>query len=458
MQVFWHRDDLRRTDNVGLTAAADGGEPVQPLIIDDAARDAERGRRAAELHRRGMAALVTSYRADDIKVVCAAGDPAEVIDGFVGEQPATVVHCNRVDTPVGRARTDAVAAVCTARGIDLEVHVDHVLVDPATLASSYPSYSAFRRAWQREPIIEPTAAPPAGAFDGIDRGAPSERVGAAIDLPTAGEAAAMAQLDAFVTTALPAYADRRDDLEGAVADAIGPVSELSPYLARGMIGARTVYAAAAPGDDRGARKFRDELCWREFYQHLLFHNPQLPFEDYRTDQGAIAWREDEPGLAAWMAGMTGYPLVDAGMRQLAERGYIHNRPRQVAASFLCKHLLVDWRVGMAHFADLLTDHDVASNAGNWQWIGSTGTDTVRCRIFDPVAQARKYDPTGAFIRRWVPELRALETDAIINWPTLEAAQREQLAPSYAHPIVDRDAAYDRAQRVVTAAVESQQTG
>ena len=457
MQVFWHRDDLRRTDNVGLSTAATGEEPVQPLVIEDAARDAERGRRAAVLHRRGMAALVTSYRADGVGVICAAGEPAEVIDALVSEQSITAVHCNRVDTPVGRARTDAVAAVCAAQGIDLEVHVDHVLVDPATLASGYPSYSAFRRAWQSEPISDPTPAPPAADFDGIDRGSLSERSRTAIDLPTAGEAAAMAQLDAFVTTALPAYAERRDDLEGAVVDAIGPVSELSPYLARGMIGVRTVYAAAAPGDERGARKFRDELCWRDFYQHLLFHNPQLPFEDYRTDQGPIAWRDDERGLAAWVAGMTGYPLVDAGMRQLAERGYIHNRPRQVAASFLCKHLLVDWRVGAAHFADLLTDHDVASNAGNWQWIASTGTDTVRCRIFDPVAQARKYDPTAAFIRHWVPELQAVEADAIISWPTLEAAQRERLAPSYAQPIVGRDAAYERAQQVVTAAVESDPT-
>jgi len=458
MQLFWHRDDLRRTDNVGLSAAAVAAERVQPLIVTDVVRDDERGRRASALHYEGIAALVASYREDDVGVICATGDPAEVVAACIDAHEVSAVHCNRVDTPVGRRRTAAVAAVCAARDVECVVHVDHVLVDPSTLAPQYPSYSAFRRDWQAETVHDPHPAPPPGRFGDIDEGSPPEAPSLTVELPPAGEGPAMAHLEAFMTGALAAYADRRDDLAGAVTADVGPVSELSPYLARGMLGPRMVYAAATPPDQKGARKFRDELCWREFYQHLLFHNPQLSTENYRTDQAPISWREDPAAVAAWTAGMTGYPLVDAGMRQLMARGYIHNRPRQVAASFLCKHLLIDWRVGAAHFADLLTDHDHASNAGNWQWIGSTGTDTVRCRIFDPVAQARKYDPTAAFIRRWVPELRGVDEDAIIAWPTLDAARRAAEAPAYADPIVDRDAAYERAQRVVHAAVEAGKGG
>ena len=458
MQLFWHRDDLRRTDNVGLAAAAAAAAPVQPVLIRDAQRDAERGRRASALHHRGVGALVDAYREDEVGVICASGEPDAVIDDLIDEHGITAVHCNRVDTPVGRRRTEAVAAVCAARGVPCEVHVDHVLIDPAELAPRYPSYSAFRRAWQAETVPDPVPAPPRERFAGVDVGTTAEPPTVAIGLPPAGESAAQAHLEGFVTAALSAYADRRDDLAGAVGAEPGPVSELSPYLARGMVGPRTVYAAATPSDDRGARKFRDELCWREFYQHLLFHHPELASRDYRSDQAPIDWREDPAGVAAWTAGMTGYPLVDAGMRQLTARGYIHNRPRQVAASFLCKHLLVDWRVGAAHFADLLFDHDLASNAGNWQWVGSTGTDTVRCRIFDPVSQARKYDATGAFIRRWVPELADVDAADLIAWPTLAGDRRRSLAPAYPDPIVERDPAYDRARRVVTAAVESTPTG
>ena len=453
MQLFWHRDDLRRSDNVGLAAVADAAEMVQPVIIGDAARDRERGRCASALHHRGASALAASYREDAIGVICATGDPAEVIDQIIDRHAVAGVHSNRVDTPVGRRRTAAVAAVCAARDVEYTLHVDHVLIDPAVLAPRYPSYSAFRRAWQAERVPTPAPAPPPGRFGGVDEGATPAAPSVPVELPPAGEAPASAHLDAFISAALPAYAERRDDLAGAVTDSMGPVSELSPYLARGMLGPRAVYAAATPPEDRGARKFRDELCWREFYQHLLFHNPQLPSRDYRTDQAPIAWRDDPEGVAAWMAGQTGYPLVDAGMRQLSARGYIHNRPRQVAASFLCKHLLVDWRVGAARFAELLVDHDLASNVGNWQWIGSTGTDTVRCRIFDPVAQARKYDAKGVFIQRWVPELQGVDPTDIIAWPTLDADHRHALAPSYADPIVDREAAYDRAQRVITRAVE-----
>jgi deoxyribodipyrimidine photo-lyase len=181
--------------------------------------------------------------------------------------------------------------------------------------------------------------------------------------------------------------------------------------------------------------------------HLLYYNPDLGVSNYKSFPNEIAWRDDEEGFAAWTRGETGYPLVDAGMRQLNAEGYIHNRPRQVVASFLTKHLLIDWRRGARYFTKQLIDHDYASNHGAWQWTASTGTDSVDVRIFDPVSQMSKYDDGAHFVKAYVPELRDVPAGKVVDWPTLSRREREKLAPDYAHPIVDRNEGYERAQRV-----------
>ncbi len=197
---------------------------------------------------------------------------------------------------------------------------------------------------------------------------------------------------------------------------------------------------------RNAEKFPYELSWREQNYHLLYYNPDLAVENYNEFPNQMQWREDEDDFNAWTAGETGYPLVDAGMRQLNQEGYIHNRPRQVVASFLSKHLLIDWRRGARYFTKQLIDHDYASNYGNWQWIASTGTDSVDVRIFDPVSQMAKYDDGAAFVRHYVPELSDVPTEEIIEWPTLNHGKRNRLCPEYAEPIVDRNNGYERAQK------------
>ena len=200
------------------------------------------------------------------------------------------------------------------------------------------------------------------------------------------------------------------------------------------------------------QKYRYELSWREQSYHLLYHNPRLLSENYKEFQQPIQWRDDEAGLAAWKRGETGYPFVDAGMRQLNTEGYMHNRTRQVVASFLSKHLLVDWRKGARYFAKQLFDHDPASNYASWQWTASTGTDSVDVRIFDPVSQMDKYDAEATYVKHYVPELRDVPAEKIVEWPTLSAEGRQRLAPDYPHPIVDRNEGYERAQRVFETAL------
>ncbi|MFB6256593.1 MAG: FAD-binding domain-containing protein, partial [Haloplanus sp.] len=208
-----------------------------------------------------------------------------------------------------------------------------------------------------------------------------------------------------------------------------------------------LYNAVSGGEARNVDKFRYELSWREQNYHLLYHNPDLGEANYESFPNEIAWREDDDAFEAWAAGETGYPLVDAGMRQLEQEGYVHNRPRQVVASFLTKHLLIDWRRGARYFQRKLLDHDYASNNGNWQWIASTGTDSVDVRIFDPVSQMSKYDDGATFVTEYVPELRGVPAGKVVDWPTLSRGERESLAPDYPHPIVDRNEGYERAQRV-----------
>ncbi len=232
---------------------------------------------------------------------------------------------------------------------------------------------------------------------------------------------------------------------------------MSPYLSAGAIGVRELWADASDTYDavhgnerRNVDKYRYELSWREHMYHLLYYLPDLDRTNYKSIPNEIEWRtgpEAKADFEAWTAGETGYPFVDAGMRQLEQEGYIHNRPRQLVASLLTKHLLIDWRLGADYFRRKLVDHDPASNYGSWQWIASTGTDSVDVRIFDPVSQMGKYDDSGDYVTKYVPELDGVSPRKIIDWPTLSHGEREELAPDYVHPIVDRNHGWDRAERV-----------
>jgi len=264
-----------------------------------------------------------------------------------------------------------------------------------------------------------------------------------------GETGALARLGDFLSDGAAGYAGGRDF------PATPATSRLSPHLHFGEIGPRQVYAAAAKAavahDAAGTdiETFEKELGWREFNHNVLFHHPDIPTRNFRAAFDGFPWRDDRKGFQAWKHGRTGYPIVDAGMRELWATGWMHNRVRMIVASFLTKHLLIDWRRGEAWFWDSLVDADLANNAANWQWVAGSGADAAPYfRIFNPVLQGAKYDPDGKYVRRWVPELAGLP-DRLVHRPweadqkTLEAAG-VRLGSDYPAPIIDHTVARNRA--------------
>ena len=452
MNLFWHRRDPRRQDNAGLTAAARDGSVV-PVFVYEQDLLGTLGPRQRALYLRHVTELQREYREAGSDLVVRAGEPSEVLPELADEYDADTVYYNDHYRPARRNRERRVETALSRAGVRTESRTDLLLVDPDRLAPSYPNHSQFYNDWTEVPKRPPHDAPDDALADVSSRKrVPTPEVD--IDLPAAGYEAARDRLDGFLDSGIRSYNDTRDDLAGAVEGPTEAVSRMSPYISTGAIGIREIWRAATDvherargGERRNVDKYRYELSWREQNYHLLYYNPDLPVSNYKSFPNEIAWRDDEAAIEAWKAGETGYPLVDAGMRQLNQEGYIHNRPRQVVASFLTKHLLVDWRIGARYFTRQLIDHDYASNFGNWQWTASTGTDSVDVRIFDPVSQAGKYDDNATFIREYVPELRDVPAEQIISWPTLSDRKREQLAPEYPHPIVDRNEGYERAQRV-----------
>jgi deoxyribodipyrimidine photo-lyase len=284
------------------------------------------------------------------------------------------------------------------------------------------------------------------------------------DVGPAGTAAARERLDAFLSEAVFSYDAERDY------PAREATSRMSAFLKYGEIGIREVYEAteramaeaveraeaaeraeagdeAAGGNGEGAddeggpvaavEEYQQQLAWREFYTQVLYHNPEVVTENYKEYEEGIEWRDDPDEIAAWKRGETGYPIVDAGMRQLREEAFVHNRVRMIVASFLTKDLLVDWRHGYEHFRETLADHDTANDSGGWQWAASTGTDAQPYfRIFNPMTQGERYDPDAEYITEYVPELRGLDADLIHEWHELSPTQRANAAPEYPAPIVD----------------------
>ena len=478
MHLFWHQRDLRVRDNHGLHVAA-RDDAVLPVYVVDEAVLSTVGRRKRAFLAACVRSLDREYGRRGGGLVVREGSAEDVLPELADEYGADAVVWNDHYQRARRNRQRRVAAACARAGIDADGRTDLVLVDPGKLPERHASHRQFHDDWQVVPKTAPYPEPDDDALVTVDEGttdhwttddgtidgetAENETTDGettnAVDLPEAGYDAARRRLDAFLADGVRTYAETRDDLSLAVAEPTRAVSRLSPYLAAGAIGIREVwrdvsdvYDDTSGSERRNVDKYRDELTWRERNYHLLYHEPDLRTANYRTFPNDIEWRNDEDALAAWTAGETGYPLVDAGMRQLEREGYVHNRPRQVVASFLTKHLLVDWRRGERHFADRLVDYDPASNAGNWQWTASTGTDTVAVRIFDPVSQMAKYDPDADYVVEYVPELRGVPAEKVVEWPTLRPSERDRLAPDYPHPIVDRDGAYDRATAVFETAL------
>jgi deoxyribodipyrimidine photo-lyase len=365
---------------------------------------------------------------------------------------------SRDHAPFGRARDHAVSAALEALDRPARLHaMTGVLVhEPAAVSTRdggpFSVYSPFRRAWERLPRRTVLRPPLNLAGHGLDPGTiPSLASlglgdGPSADpvlLPEPGETAARRRLERWLARGIDGYAGSRDRLD--LADG---TSRLSADLHVGLLSPSEIVERAL-GAGEGRRVFANEIVWREFYAHVLFHRPAVRHAAFRREFDAIEWSDDDAAFDAWRTGRTGYPIVDAAMRQLAATGWMHNRARMIAASFLSKDLLIDWRRGEAHFMTHLVDGDVASNNGGWQWSASTGTDPQPYfRIFNPVSQGRRFDPDGDYVRRWVPELAEVPAAHIhAPWampPDAAGVAGVRIGTDYPAPIVDHAEARARA--------------
>lgn len=440
VSVVLYTSDLRVHDHPPLRAALGQGNETVPLFVRDPAVDRAGFAAPNRLAFLAdcLAGLDTGLRERGGRLVVRSGDPVAEVCALVREADADEVHMAAGCSAFARRREDRLRRALEAEGRRLYVHDGVVTALPAGAVTPsgsdhYAVFTPYFRRWSGERLREPLAAPrdvrvPPGirSEDLPSRAAvPSVSPG----LATGGEQAGRRRLTAWLGRAADAYEERHDDLAG---DA---TSHLSPYLHFGAVSAAEAVHRARSRGGPGADAFVRQLCWRDFHHQVLAARPGAAVDDYRTR--ADRWRrgkEAEADLRAWKEGRTGYPVVDAAMRQLAHEGWMHNRGRLLAASFLTKTLYIDWRAGARHFLDLLADGDVADNQLNWQWVAGTGTDTRPNRVLNPVTQARRYDPDGAYVRRWIPELAGLEGAAVHEpWklPGLERARYD-----YPDPVVE----------------------
>lgn len=429
--IWWIRRDLRLGDNPALVAAAREGDVVPLFVRDPRLTGTGRPRRA-----RLEASLAALDESTGGALVVRRGDPAVVVPSVATEADARRVHLAREFTPYGVRRDRAVAAGLGRIGAEGAPAGSPYAVDPGVVRTGqgtpYRVFTPFAAAW-RDRAADPWPARPTVQWDRSLRSEPLDEE--LIELGRAfgpvGEDAALTRWSTFLDDAVDDYAEHRDrpDLPGT--------SRLSVHLKLGEIHPRTLLAdLSARPDSTGAESFVTELAWREFYADVLWHRPDSAWADLRDDLAAMAYDSGPATDAlvdAWREGRTGFPFVDAGMRQLRETGWMHNRLRMVTASFLVKDLHVWWPVGARHFLDHLVDGDVASNNHGWQWVAGTGTDaSPYFRVFNPTTQAKRFDPAGDYVRRWVPEL-AHVPGAYVHEPWRRA---DGYAHGYPEPIVD----------------------
>jgi deoxyribodipyrimidine photo-lyase len=466
--LVWVRRDFRLEDNPALNAALAQGGPIIPVFIWSPREEGDwpPGEASRWWLHHSLARFDADLRRCGSRLIIRQGEALFTLTQLAQETRAAAVFWNRPWEPAGRERDAAIAPALRTFGQAAASFNAALLFEPGTILTQqgrpFQVSTPFARAcFASTPPPEPTPAPerlPAPArwcsslhLDALEL---KPRLGWTAGLRatwTPGAAGARANLDMFLGQSAESYADQRNrpDLPGT--------SCLSPHLHFGEISPRTVWHGVrerfgvCPGQavPRGPQVFLKELLWREFAHHLLYHFPHLASEPLRPEFAHFPWADDPVGLRAWQQGRTGYPLVDAGMRQLWATGWMHNRVRMVAASFLVKHLRVNWLHGARWFWDTLVDADLANNTFNWQWSAGCGADAAPYfRIFNPTTQAERFDPTGDYIRNWVPEAGRLPPPWIHRpWQApaeVLAAAGLTLDRHYPRPIVDHAEARTRA--------------
>ncbi len=460
LTIVWFRQDLRLQDNAALTAAlADDGAVLPVYILDEASAGAWPPGGASRwwLHQ-SLQRLDESLRTRGSRLLLAQGESGAVLRSLLRQSGATGVCWNRCYEPAAIRRDAALKAALAAEGFGVRSFNSSLLFEPTAVQNkSGGPFQVFTPFWKHclaltvdAPVKLPAGSFPAPAHwpDSLDLAQLGLRPIVRWDAGLAaawqpGETAARHRLKKFTAGAMEHYDDQRNrpDRTGT--------SALSPHLHFGEISPRQIWAAVRALSldsgvfpaSRGAQVFLSEVGWREFAYHLLYHFPHTPARPLRAEFAAFPWRTDAGQLRAWQRGRTGYPIVDAGMRQLWQTGWMHNRVRMIVASFLVKHLRLSWQEGAAWFWDTLVDADLASNTLGWQWTAGCGADAAPYfRIFNPILQGQKFDPAGDYVRRWVPELGRLPIE-FIHQPWM--APREVLASSgltlgrdYPQPMVD----------------------
>jgi deoxyribodipyrimidine photo-lyase len=450
MNIWWIRRDLRLEDNPALSAALQtDGQLLPVFILDDHLLNKPADKRQAFLFA-GMRILDEDLKHLGSSLIVRRGDPEQILPRLMIESGAVSVFAESDVSPYARKRDAAVA-----RQLDLHLVHGAGYYPPMAVRRSegrpYKVFTPYSRAWKALPVSEmllkkPSSLNPIPYY-------PTEPIpdmSSPLEFP-AGEAEAQRRLSSFLTGPIYDYRETRErmDLDGT--------SQLSVYLRFGMLSIRQAVISArlsaeiAPdeGSKVGCDAWLNELIWRDFYQAILYHYPDVLKYAFKPNLRDIPWRDAPHDLQAWQCGQTGYPVVDAAMRQMAVTGWMHNRARMIAASFLVKHLLINWQTGERWFMQQLIDGDPSSNNGGWQWVAGTGTDAAPFfRIFNPILQGMKFDPLGNYVRRWVPELHAVPNRYIhAPWQMPVAEQREcgvMIGQHYPAPIVEHTFARTRA--------------
>ncbi|TXS40021.1 cryptochrome/photolyase family protein [Streptomyces sp. OR43] len=438
--VVLFTSDLRLHDHPPLHAALMAADEVVPLFVLDSGIHAT-GFDAP--NRRAFLAdclndLDASLRRRGGRLVVRGGPVVREVCAVAAECEATQVHMAAGVTAYAHRREEQLREALDETGVALRVHdtvITAVAPGAVTPAGSdhFAVFTPYFRRWSQESLRMPFSAPRSVRVPDGARGEPlPERAGVSDTSPgllRGGETTGRDRFARWTRSGLSRYEDRHDDLAG---DA---TSKLSPYLHFGALSPVELVHRARKQGGPGAEAFVRQVCWRDFHHQVLAARPKVSGQDYRTHHDQ--WRNEDDAaedIAAWREGRTGYPIVDAAMRQLRHEGWMHNRARLLVASFLTKTLYVDWRIGARHFLDLLVDGDIVNNQLNWQWVAGTGTDTRPHRVLNPLLQAKRFDPDGTYVRRWVPELTDLAGRKVHEPWRLPAEQRERL--DYPGPLID----------------------
>lgn len=471
--LIWLRDDLRLDDNPALAAAAADGRLAALYVLDDSRKS---GRPLGGAARWWLHNSLTSLRAQleeiGVPLILKRGAPVVIVPQVVEDLGATSVHWTRRYYGWSKPMDASIKQSLIARGIKVESHKGSVLTEPWEIKTgsggAFKVFTPFKRAAIPSCDAWASLAAPRPAVIGFSGNTvasetladwnlrpkePDWSTGLA-DLWTPGEVGAAAKLNAFLANGIAGYKENRN-----VPSLIG-TSRLSPHLRFGEISIRRVWnavrakMASTPEIKEHGETFLSELVWREFSTQLVYHFEDFPDQSWKPNFRSFPWISDSRALKAWQKGRTGYPIVDAGMRELYATGWMHNRVRMIVGSFLVKHLLQDWRHGEAWFWDTLVDADIANNAAGWQWVAGSGADAAPFfRIFNPMTQAETFDPKGQYVRHWVPEIARLP-NSLIHRPFDAPAPILQslgitLGETYPRPIIDHATGRARALEALT---------